>query len=312
MKSKKIVSSLFIFVLLFTYCEKEDNVISVQSVTLDETSLSLSVGDTERLVATVTPDDATNKNVVWSSSDEAVATVDQNGIITAIKEGQATITVSSTDGNKTASCNVTVTEIITTITDTRDGNLYNTVTIGNQVWMAENLRYLPEVHNTGGEYGVPYYYVYGYTGTEVGEAKETANYSTYGALYSWEAASTACPEGWHVPSDFEWDLLANYLEGGDVGVGSKLKEAGTDHWSAPDNPSNGGDNQTGFTALPGGFRVWSGAYNNLGNNGYWWSSTDNSDNTNHKWNRVLGYNYGHMNRQSMAKTNGYSVRCIKD
>jgi len=112
-------------------------------------------------------------------------------------------------------------------TDSRDGNEYKTVTIGSQVWMAENLAYLPEVHNSTSDSG-PHYYVYGYDGTEVTEAKAYEHtpgdndeyspggapikvYETYGVLYNWPAAITACPEGWHLPSDAEWKQLEMYL-----------------------------------------------------------------------------------------------------
>lgn len=92
-----------------------------------------------------------------------------------------------------------------TFTDSRDGKVYNIVTIGKQFWMAENLAYLPSVVDPGtGSYTEPYYSVYGYNGTDVAAAKATENYQTYGVLYNWPAAMTACPEGWHLPSDAEW------------------------------------------------------------------------------------------------------------
>ena len=86
-----------------------------------------------------------------------------------------------------------------------DGKTYKTVKIGNQWWMAENLAYLPSV----GPYDIqsvinPMYYVYDYLGTNVNEAKATENYRTYGVLYNWPAAKSACPIGWHLPSDEEW------------------------------------------------------------------------------------------------------------
>ena len=124
-----------------------------------------------------------------------------------------------------------------TFIDSRDGNEYNWVQIGDQIWMAENLKYLPSVVGSGtGSETTPYYYVYGYNGTNVADAKATDNYATYGVLYNWtaamdgEASSTTnpsgiqgvCPAGWHLPSDAEWTELTDYLGGTSV-AGGKLK-----------------------------------------------------------------------------------------
>ena len=86
--------------------------------------------------------------------------------------------------------------------DARDHNVYKTVTIGRQTWMAQNLAYLPTV--TGQDKkstSIPCYYVYGYSGTDVQEAKKNPNYKTFGVLYNWPAANIACPEGWRLPDD---------------------------------------------------------------------------------------------------------------
>jgi uncharacterized protein (TIGR02145 family) len=93
-----------------------------------------------------------------------------------------------------------------TVTDVA-GNVYKTVLIGKQWWMAENLAYLPVV-NLPTEESVtnPYYYVYDYIGEDVDAAKATDNYKTYGVLYNWTAAMAACPAGWHIPSDAEWTV----------------------------------------------------------------------------------------------------------
>ena len=133
-------------------------------------------------------------------------------------------------------------------TDFRDGNHYNVVKIANQVWMAENLKYLPSVVGPPTtSYTLPYYYVYGYYGTDVNAAKATANYTTYGVLYNWAAALTSCPAGWHLPGTGEWTQLTDYL-GGLSTAGGKLKETGTAHWASP---NTGATNEYGFTALPG-------------------------------------------------------------
>lgn len=205
-----------------------------------------------------------------------------------------------------------------TFTDSRDGKVYKTVTIGEQVWMAENLAYLPSVVGPATEsYTDPYYYVYGYDGTSVATAKATTNYQTYGVLYNWPAALSACPPGWHLPSDAEWKQLEMYLgitsaQADATGwrgtaEGGKLKEEGTTHW---DSPNTGATNSSGFTALPGGYRFSSGLFGSIGFTGYWWSSTEY--NTNYAWARILDYDHSTVYRGNYLKGNGFSVRCLRD
>jgi uncharacterized protein (TIGR02145 family) len=208
-----------------------------------------------------------------------------------------------------------------TFTDSRDGQVYKIVTIGNQVWMAENLKYLPGVIEpiTGSETN-PYYYVYGYEGINETVAKTTANYTTYGVLYNWPAAmkgetsSTTnpsgvqgvCPTGWHLPSDAEWTELIEYL--GDAGEsGGKLKETGTTHWKSP---NTGATDENGFTALPGGYRFINGAFGDIGNYGYWWSATEY--NTAGAWCRGMIYYGSGVRRNQDFKEVGFSVRCVRD
>jgi uncharacterized protein (TIGR02145 family) len=206
-------------------------------------------------------------------------------------------------------------------TDPRDGNVYQTVIIGSQEWMAENLRYLPAVSgpNTGFSTN-PHYFVYGYNGTNVAAAKSTANYSIYGVLYNWPAALAGdsvsdtnpsgvrgiCPEGWHLPSDGEWTQLTDYLGG--LGLaGDKLKEAGTAHWNSP---NSGATNETGFTALPGGYRLLNNTFYYMGINGNWWTSSRHSDGNG--WHRTMQYNSSQVIRNSHSEMIGLSVRCVRD
>ena len=210
-----------------------------------------------------------------------------------------------------------------TFTDPRDGKVYQTVVIGNQVWMAENLAYLPSVNMVadGSEDAAgSYYYVYGYDGTNVADAKATDNYATYGVLYNWtaamdgEASSTTnpsgiqgvCPAGWHLPSDAEWTELTDYL-GGTV-AGGKLKETGTTHWNSP---NTGATNETGFTALPGSYRDPDGpSFYYIGYFGYWWSATE-YDSSN-AWYRYVYYYSSGVLRSDNYKGVGFSVRCVRD
>ena len=210
-----------------------------------------------------------------------------------------------------------------TFIDSRDGNEYNWVQIGDQVWMAENLAYLPSVNMVadGSEDAAgSYYYVYGYDGTNVADAKATDNYATYGVLYNWtaamdgEASSTTnpsgiqgvCPAGWHLPSDAEWTELTDYLGGTSV-AGGKLKETGTTHWASP---NTGATNETGFTALPGGYRFIDGTFINIGGTGGWWSATE--FNATVAWDRSMYYDYSDAGRSPSFKEVGFSVRCVRD
>ncbi len=195
-----------------------------------------------------------------------------------------------------------------TFTDLRDGNIYKTVTIGTQVWMAENLRYLPSVVSLEiGSKTTPLYYVHGYIGDNVAEAKATANYTTYGVLYNWPAACSSCPPGWHLPSDSEWTVLIEYLGGEEV-AGGKLKDTGTIHWNSP---NIGATNETGFTALPGSDRLQIGNFGILGRFGYWWTATvGNAIIT--AWGMSIDYNKTIVGRVSYDKERGHSVRCVKD
>src|SRR5690554_1863098 len=210
-----------------------------------------------------------------------------------------------------------------TFTDPRDGKVYQTVVIGDQVWMAENLAYLPSVNMVadGSEDAAgSYYYVYGYDGTNVADAKATDNYATYGVLYNWTAAMDGeassstnpsgiqgvCPAGWHLPSDAEWTELTNYLGGTSV-AGGKLKETGTTHWNYP---NTGATNETGFTALPGGLRYGGGTFFGIGDYGTWWSATEGS--AANAWDRGMSNDGSGVYRDGYNKEVGFSVRCVRD
>jgi len=132
--------------------------------------------------------------------------------------------------------------------------------------------------------------------------------NTYGALYNWYTVNTGnlCPIGWHVPTDSDWTILTNYLEGESV-AGGKLKEAGTIHWNPP---NTGAINETGFTALPGGMRAYWGLFQYINEYGYWWSVTADVEDT--AWFRSMGYNNIIVSRNSLKMNSGFSVRCLKD
>jgi uncharacterized protein (TIGR02145 family) len=222
-----------------------------------------------------------------------------------------------------------------TITDSRDGNTYNTINIGQQCWMAENLKYLPQVTGPNNQWNStsPRYAVYGYVAVNnsVTDAMLLGNYQNYGTLYNWSAAITACPDGWHLPNRNEWDVLIDYLssdfnisnENIPTGASYALRSCRSNnsvlgcnclvntqpYWYST-GISNTGTNLFGFSALPNGQRFNYGNTNNLGTNAKFWTNdvatTDNSFSIN------MTYSRGDVMEESLLKVSGLAVRCVKD
>ena len=207
-----------------------------------------------------------------------------------------------------------------TVTDI-DGNTYEIVQIGNQLWMAENLKV---THYQNGD-EIPYSYNDPQYGAYAEYNNDASNVTVYGRLYNWFALNDErglCPVNWHVPSDDEFKSLEMYLgmsesEANGEGLrgtdeGGKLKEEGNEHWNSP---NTGATNETGFTALPGGNRRYE-TYTNqeifccLNRYGFFWSSSEVY--TVNAWYRVLSYDYSESNRYHLSKTNAFSVRCVED
>jgi uncharacterized protein (TIGR02145 family) len=195
-----------------------------------------------------------------------------------------------------------------TMTDI-EGNTYRTIGIGTQTWMAENLRTtkfnddsaIPLVadNNTWAGLSTPAYCWY--------DNDPEQHAPNYGALYSWSTVETGklCPTGWHVPSDAEWTVLADFL-GGDAG--GKMKETGTSHW---EDPNTGATNSSGFTAVPGGVRSGhDGIFYDVSLFGNWWSST--ADSNGDALYRNMYTDDAGLGRHGIIKSYGYSVRCLRD
>ena len=196
-----------------------------------------------------------------------------------------------------------------------DNNNYSTVTIGSQVWMVENLKTtkykngisIPNVTTSWFNLQTPSYCWYN---------NDISYKNTYGALYNFHAVQTGnlAPIGWHIPSDSEWSILINYL-GGPLVAGSKLKEIGISHWISPNTDAT---NVVGFTALPGGYKLFGGGaggiyFYYIGNWGSWWSSTiDGSTNAKYRQLAYTGVIHGESDNSSSGMNNGYSIRCVKD
>jgi uncharacterized protein (TIGR02145 family) len=204
------------------------------------------------------------------------------------------------------------------ITDV-DGNVYRTVEIGDQCWMAENLA-VEHYRNgdailtgrdlTGGDR-------WNWQATTSGAFAvyddDPATKGIYGLLYNWYAVAdprSICPDGWHVPTDGEWTELTDHLGGTGV-AGGKMKTtgtlgAGTGLWTGP---NTGATNTSGFSGLPGGAYCYKYCYTK-GDEGNWWSATESS--TNSAWFRLLGYDNADVYRNDANKGYGFSVRCVRD
>ncbi len=189
-----------------------------------------------------------------------------------------------------------------TVTD-YDGNVYETIEIGTQTWLKQNLKSLHYADGTIIDE------VYAYENNE-------AYVNDYGRLYTWNAAMKlgksktnrsqgACPDGWHIPSKVEAEILQDFL-GGHMVAGGKLKETGTTYWNSP---NTGATNESGFSSHGSGQRGQSGNYTNLKQSFQMWTSTENNDKAYHMSNL---YNSDNTAFEAHIKTIGFSVRCLQD
>jgi uncharacterized protein (TIGR02145 family) len=193
--------------------------------------------------------------------------------------------------------------ILGEMTDARDGQTYKTVKLGDQTWLAQNLNY--ETDNS---------WCY---------EDDPANCETYGRLYDWETAKTACPADWHLPNDQEWATLIKYLDpeadSNAVGVESEIAggmlktkgtfEGGTGLWLSP---NTGATNSSGFSAVPGGARWEDGTYLVMHMHAIYWTSTEYDATS--VWFRIFDYGLNSLYRDhsGVTKPMGLSVRCVMD
>jgi uncharacterized protein (TIGR02145 family) len=209
-----------------------------------------------------------------------------------------------------------------TVTDI-DGNVYQTVTIGTQEWMAENLKV---THYRNGDAIPNVTDDITWQGLSIGGycnySNDVSNVATYGRLYNWYAVTdirNIAPDGWHVASDVEWKQLEMHLgmsqaqadatDGRGTDEGGKLKEAGTTHW---DSPNTGATNESGFSGLPAGIRSYThGTFFYIGSDAVFWTSTE--FNSLFAWLRALHNSYSLVTRNCLNnKGEGFSVRCVRD
>jgi uncharacterized protein (TIGR02145 family) len=206
---------------------------------------------------------------------------------------------------------------LTTLSDI-DNNTYNTVQIGSQCWMSENLRV--RKYNDGTN--IPFDKSGGTSGNGPGQTWSTllygahtiyehdsvatspSNLTKYGYLYNWYAvdnSSRLCPTGWHIPSDPEWTELINFIG---ANAGTKLKE-NSSLWAI-----NTGTDDYSFSARPGGFRTQIGEFNGISLSSYFWSATGTSSSS--AYNYYLDRTISNMPQADFVKKAGASVRCLKD
>jgi uncharacterized protein (TIGR02145 family) len=189
-----------------------------------------------------------------------------------------------------------------------DGNVYTSVTIGTQEWMSENLRTTKYSDGTAIPNLTNLTWANDTTGAWCHADNDSSQYEAmYGKLYNWYAVNTnkLCPTGWHVPTDAEWTVLTDYLaaDGHSGAEGNALKS--TSGWNSGGN----GTDDYGWLGLPGGYRNYNGNFIYIGDDGYWWSS---SQVIVYAWFRSLGFDNGAVPRNYGIKNYGFSVRCLRD
>lgn len=323
MKIARIVPIVFlassmIFLLIQVSCKKEEEKAEGGDIPSANFSADITSGSASLTINFADQSANSPTSWQWDFGDDSTS-VQQNPSHTYISIGTYTVTLKVTNSYGSDTKNK---ENYITVGGTGDpcpgtptiyyqGQSYNTVLIGNQCWMKENLNYETEDS-----------WCYD---------NDPANCDTYGRLYDWttimngEASSNSvpsgvqgiCPNGWHLPSDEEWKILEGTVDS-HYSVGDS--EWDDDSWRGMDVGkrlktvtgwySNSGANIYGFSALPAGYRILFGDFSNLSIVAYFWSSTEYSNNG--AWNRLLGYGHDGVFREDYNRGNGFSVRCVKD
>ncbi len=183
--------------------------------------------------------------------------------------------------------------------DPRDGNSYKTIKVGNRVWMAENLRYSKDIPLGTSKSNKPHVY------NPNGKAE---NVEQYGYLYNWYAAEKACPDGWHLPSNSDWKQLKNAVGGENIGSQLAVR---ADLWNDGALERNTSFGKSGFSVLPAG-SFDEKTYANFGSFAYFWSATVYEYYESNAYFRYIYYNYSGVVSNYSNKSDGFSVRCVKD
>ncbi len=253
----------------------------------------------------------------FASTGTVQVTLNGTGTPIAAQANNFTSTANGTGGTCTFS--VTVSSAPTCGLPISYGGLnYNTVQIGAQCWMAENLNIGIMINGVGNQTDNATIEKYCYD-------NNTTNCNTYGGLYQWdemmqyitiEGTQGICPNGWHLPTNTEWCTLENEVDIGTISCGStgwrgtnaggNLKETGTSHWLSS---NTGATNSSGFTGLPAGYRGTDGSFSNLTLSVDFWTSSEDAS---YAWYRYLYYGSAQVGRNDNDHAYGFSVRCVQD
>jgi len=318
-------------------------VVPVSSIAISGNNITTD-GGTSQMSAAVSPSNATQTGVSWSVGTNTLGvTITANGLLQSNGEtggnGEVTVTASANDNSGvTKEKTITISNQYTPPGSVQDseGNQYNYITIGNQVWMTENLKSTKYSDGTNledgtgigditGNFSAKYYFAYD---------DDENNVTTYGRLYTWGAVMNRvsgsntnpsnvqgiCPTGWHVPSDEEWKELemyigmtqsqANIIDGW-RGTDEGCKLAGTASlWTDGILDADPAFQSTGFNGIPAGSFSYTGGFGNLYNYAIWWSTTEFDSATVRV--RDLGYGVRGVGKFTEEKSYGFSVRCIRD
>jgi uncharacterized protein (TIGR02145 family) len=327
-----VIICLLIFLILNNSCEKEpiritkfSSAITAAQVSYNTASVKAKLMDVGEDVVSygncwaITPNPTTS-NFKTSNTGKPGKQVDFTSQLSGLSSGtKYYVRAYAITTEKT----IYSTEINFTTTELKDieNNIYKTVTIGTQIWMAENLKTKkyrngdtigttnPAAKDISAEISPKHQWAY--------EGSET-NGATYGRLYTWYAATDArniCPTGWHLPTEGEFEIMVIYLGGPNItgsttnAAGGKMKETGTLHWN---NPNADATNSSGFSAVGSGARNSTNFYD-IGRQAYYWTSTPTEFSEDYNANAFdLTATSTYIQDQSWGKERGYSVRCIKD
>ena len=306
--------------------EVEGSSSSVTSSSFAKSSSSVVSSSREKSSSSV----ASSSSVKSSSSVASSSSAKSSSSVVSSSSEKSSSSVASSSSAKSSSSVVSSSSSIKygSFTDSRDGQVYKTVTIGTQTWMAENLNYA----YTGVKYKNDVYATSDSTSWCYGN--KASNCDKYGRLYTWSAVMDSaaqfninagtkcgngktcspnsphrgiCPEGWHVPTNEEYSTLCTYI-GGSSTAASLLKS--TSGWNDYNGKSGNGTDKYGFSVLPAGGRFNVGNSYNEGYHAYLWSASE--DDNGYAWSQVFSYNYGGAGQLIEGKDTGLSLRCLKD
>ena len=289
MKLTKLFVGAFALSAMLVACDSDSA--SAKDTEIEELSSSSAVEIASS--SSTTRNDSLSSSAIESSSSSAIEIASSSSTTRNDNSSSSSETTKSSSSSENISAGSVYDATAKTLKDLRDGQTYKTVTIGTQTWMADNLNY--ETENS---------YCYD---------DDPSNCSKYGRLYTWAAAKTVCPSGWHLPSKTEFEALITAV-GGSSTAGAKLKSQ--TGWTAYDGITN--EDAFGFSALPAGSRYSNGVYYYEGSHAYFWRSTEYD--SRYAYFMYLNYSLdgAYLSYSldgaylSHGKDLGFSVRCVKD